>query len=248
MSRSPSEPPDRLLATDATEFERRIIDAALMRRPPAAASARMAKVLGVAFTGVATSFPAKALGADVVAPKAAAVASASTLTPWISVGLLGLAIGGAVVGARAWRAAHVEPASASSIAPAAAPVSSVPIPTSGQLAASASDPVALDRHGQGATAGGNLSDEITFVDAARTAAAEGDGRRALEVLRRYHDKYPSGSFRPEATAIRIEALMKLDRQAEARELATRFVAENRGSLLAARVAALVGLPQSSAEH
>ena len=71
--------------------------------------------------------------------------------------------------------------------------------------------------------------------------SSGDGRRALEILRRYRDKYPSGSFRPEATAIRIETLMKLDREGEARVLAARFVAENRGSLLAARVAELVGL-------
>ena len=72
----------------------------------------------------------------------------------------------------------------------------------------------------------------------------GDARRALELLRGYRDKYPSGSFRPEATAIRIEALAKLGRQAEARALAERFVAEHRGSLLAARVA-MVGLAAPS---
>ena len=66
------------------------------------------------------------------------------------------------------------------------------------------------------------------------------------LVRRYQEKYPSASFRPEATAIKIEALLKLDRQAEARALAVRFVTENRGSLLAKRVAALVGLDDQAA--
>ena len=39
--------------------------------------------------------------------------------------------------------------------------------------------------------------------------------------------------------------MKLGRASEARVLATRFVAENRGTLLAVRVAELVGLTESS---
>ena len=82
---------------------------------------------------------------------------------------------------------------------------------------------------------------VNSVDAARSSVSSGDGRHALEILVRYRDKYPHGSFRPEATAIRIEALMKLGQASEARALATRFVAENRGSLLAGRVAELVGL-------
>jgi hypothetical protein len=72
----------------------------------------------------------------------------------------------------------------------------------------------------------------------------GDGRGTLEVLRRYEAKYATGSFRPEATAIKIEALLKLGREGEARDLARRFVAEQRGTLLAKRVAELVGLTDS----
>jgi hypothetical protein len=85
-----------------------------------------------------------------------------------------------------------------------------------------------------------------LLDAARQALSSGADRRGLELLRRYGDRYPSGSLRPEATAIKIEALMKLDRDAEARALAARFIAEHRGSLLAGRVAELVGLTQPPA--
>jgi hypothetical protein len=101
-------------------------------------------------------------------------------------------------------------------------------------------------HPHVAAAAGDLRDEITFLDGARAALSAGDGRRALDLVRRYQEKYPSASFRPEATAIKIEALLKLDRQAEARALAVRFVTENRGSLLAKRVAALVGLDDQAA--
>jgi hypothetical protein len=91
------------------------------------------------------------------------------------------------------------------------------------------------------TPSADLGAEIAFLDSARAAVSAGAGRRALDILRGYQSRYPSGSFRPEATAIKIEALAKLGRNAEARALATQFVAEHRGSLLAARVAELVGL-------
>src|SRR5262249_27113279 len=90
-------------------------------------------------------------------------------------------------------------------------------------------------------AAGDLADQVAFIDSARAAMSAGNGARALEILHRYQDKYPGGSFRPEAAAIRIEALMKLGREAEARTLSERFVAEHRGSLLARRVADVVGL-------
>ena len=71
--------------------------------------------------------------------------------------------------------------------------------------------------------------------------SSGANRRALEALRRYEESYPGGSFRPEVTALKVEALVKLGRDDEARAIAQRFVAENRGSLLAGRVAELAGL-------
>ena len=106
MSRPPSDLPERLLTADATDFERRVIEAALSGSRRAAASARMARALGVAVTGVATSSPRRRW-APRAASKATAVAG--------SVHGLALAfgrsarrgrIGGAVVGARAWRASR----------------------------------------------------------------------------------------------------------------------------------------------
>ena len=244
MSRLPTDLPERLLAADATDFERQVI-AALQKQPSPAASARMAKALGIAVTGVATTFPSKAAAANAAASKATAGAAASsTVWPWVSLGVLGLVVG-ATVGARAWHASHLRPTPTAPTLIAPPPPPHAAIRPTGEVAEPAPSPTVAIPRGHVATAMGDLRDEIAYVDAAQTAMSSGDGRRALEILGRYRDKYPSGSFRPEATAIRIEALMKLSRQDEARALATRFVGENRGSLLARRVAELVGLTESS---
>jgi len=71
----------------------------------------------------------------------------------------------------------------------------------------------------------------------------GAGERALQVLRQYESTYGAGSFRPEARALKVEALVAVGRRAEARALAERFVVDYRGSALAERVARIVGLSQ-----
>jgi outer membrane protein assembly factor BamD (BamD/ComL family) len=108
-------------------------------------------------------------------------------------------------------------------------------------AAEATAPVPRSRP----VASAGLSDQIALIDAARAAVSSGAGERALTLLRQYRDKYPAGSFRPEARVLQIEALMKLGRGAEARPLAERFVAEHRGSPLADRAARVAGLSPPS---
>jgi hypothetical protein len=242
MSRPPVDLPERLLTADATDFERRVIEAALQKKPSRAASARMASALGVTMSISGTTAAAKTVATN-AASNATAGAGAATTWPWVSLGVIGLVVG-AVVGVRTWNASRPQPTptALALLAPPRPPDSPRgAIPRVGQIAEPVPSPVAAVHRGHVAIATGDLRDEISFVDAARTATSSGDGRHALEILGRYRDKYPYGSFRPEATAIRIEALMKLGRASEARALATRFVAENRGSLLAGRVAELVGL-------
>jgi hypothetical protein len=81
-----------------------------------------------------------------------------------------------------------------------------------------------------------------LVDAASAAVSAGAGERALTVLREYQSKYPAGSFRPEVSALRIEALVLVGRREEARSLAERFLAQYKGPL-AERVARAAGLPR-----
>jgi hypothetical protein len=255
MNRSPDDLPERLLAGGgATDFERRVLERALQKRPSSAASAGMAKVLGVTAGAVVT---ATVEGTARAVPKAAVEAGASNATvapgaavwPWVTVSVVGLALAG-LVGTRAWRPSPPRP---TPVAPQMAPAAAAPAPVAtdiGRPMSTVPEPApslpAAAHHPHAAAASGDLRDEITFLDGARAALSAGDGRRALELVRRYQEKYPGASFRPEATAIKIEALLKLDRQADARALAVRFVTKNRGSLLAKRVAALVGLDDQAA--
>ena len=64
----------------------------------------------------------------------------------------------------------------------------------------------------------------------------GATERALVLLRRYETSYPGGAFRPEALALRIEALAEGGRAAEARPLAREFLARYPQSPLSDRVA------------
>ncbi|HXJ22212.1 MAG TPA: hypothetical protein VMT03_18470 [Polyangia bacterium] len=251
MSRGPTDLPERLLAGDATDFERRVLGAARDKGPSAAASARMARALGVTATSIGVATAAKTLAAGATATKATAAAATSTVWttwPWVSAAVFGLAVAGAVVGVRSWRTPSSQPARIS--APQPAPEQPAPLqPAPGEpLPAAAAMPaertsvgVAPRRHGHPAVAEGDLRDQIALVDSARQALTTGSPERSLELLRRYQDRYPSGSFRPEASALAIEALMKAGREAEARAQATRFIGEHRGSLLANRVSELVGL-------
>ena len=251
MSRQPTGLPERLIAGEATDFERRVIESALEQRPSAAASARMARALGVTVTTLGTAATAKAIAANALskAPSAAA-STASTIWPWLSVGVVGLVVVGAVAGLRAHRATAPSLGSPATLPSVTAPVSPVPSPRAApqlesrppSLTSNAQKPA---RAGHAVTASSELREEIAMLDTARAALSAGNGRGALDIVRRYEAKYTSGSFRPEATAIKIEALLNVGREGEARNLARRFVADQRGTLLARRVAERVGLTESA---
>ena len=242
MSRPTDDLPDRLLAGDATDFERRVLEIAREQRPSPAASARMAKALGLTSAVAASAATAKTLAADAAAAKATAAAGASTIWPWISAGVLGLVVAGAVVGTRARHAAPTGDLAPQSVTASAPPVAEPPRPNEASTEPEAPSSIpGPNRRSRGLTPTSELRDQIAFIDAARAALATDNGRRALTVLHRYQEKYPTGSFGPEAGALTIEALMKVGRATEARALAERFVAEHRGSLLATRVAEIAGL-------
>jgi hypothetical protein len=244
MSRPLVDLPERLLAGDATDFERRMLAAALEKKPSSAASARMGKALGVTVATVATATTTATAGTALAAGAAAAkapVAAGAAMWPWISAGVLGLVVAGAVV---ATRIPHTAPADT---APASAPAAQ-PAPPVGATSEPGDvttqrppAPAAASRRSRTATAAGAVAEQTAFIDTARAAVAERSDGRALEILRRYQEKYPAGLFRPEATALKVEALVHLGRDDEARALAQRFVAEHRGTLLGARVAEIAGL-------
>jgi TolA-binding protein len=187
------------------------------------------------------------------APKSGAPAAKTgafgvrALLPWISGAIVALAVGQTAVHLHpsANTAKPADPAAAAvsvqvvatatpppteTAAPVAAPDEAVPSASAGALV-----------HGSANLSAADLRAQITLIDAARAAVAAGAGDRALELLRQYQSRYSAGSFRPEASALKIEALASMGRSVEARTLAERFIVEHRGSPLAERVARITGI-------
>jgi hypothetical protein len=246
VNRNDTRLPSQLRVVGATDLERRLLNAGARELPSVELTRRMQQGLGISLAaGVATAASATAAKA---ATTAGAGAAPGFAWPAISIGVLALAVTGAVVGVRTTAGQH-----APTRAPAVLPVSS-PTGTPAAVAAPpAADPVApapvapiahrgpARRHGAVAVPRGDLRAEIALVDAARSAVAESADDRALALVDRYEASYPRGTFQPEVAALRIEALVQLGRRVEARALARRFVAAHGDSPLADRVARAAGL-------
>jgi hypothetical protein len=85
----------------------------------------------------------------------------------------------------------------------------------------------------------SLPDEIASLDRARAALSSGDAQGALRVLDDYDRVLRGTRLTAEATLLRIDALARLGRAAEASALATRFVDANPASALADRARAFI---------
>ena len=232
--------PERLRRAGATEFERRLLQSAASEQPSRELSERMAAGLGI-------SMPVLLAAPKSAAPASKAALGARALTPWVSGALVVIVAAGAVIGLRrgASPASPAHSAQASVSAPVAAPslaVAPIDVVAPDPPAPSATALRPSLRSGASASAT-DLRAQITLIDSARAALSVGAGDRALQVLRQYESTYGAGSFRPEARALKIEALVAVGRGAEARALAERFVVDYRGSALAERVARIAGLTQ-----
>jgi len=231
--------PKRLTVVGATDLERSLLQAARREKPSPELTARMAAGLGISVGAALTAAAPTAVAAPIVAAK-------STLTAWLAAGTIVAAVTTGVVVAR--RASIAHEAAATAVRPAAAGASHeapAPIATpvnaetsAGTSAASAASARRIERARKRAVPAapvGDLHDQIALIDAARTAVKAGSTERALVLLRRYETSYAGGAFRPEALALRIEALSAGGRGAEARALAREFLSRYPQSPLADRV-------------
>jgi hypothetical protein len=245
MSSRDPEVPVQLRVVGATDLERQLLNAAATERPSDELTRRMGAALGLS---LAASTAAVAEAAPAAQSAAHTTVAASTSAwPALTIGVFAVVAAG-VVGVQ-WARGHHAGRTAMVAAPVAAP--SAPAPT---LAPDAPDE-AVDEVGRRAAqlprhhrapapaptavaAPSDLRAEIALIDATRNAVAAHDDTRALALVRRYEATYPTGTFRPEAAVLRIEALANLGRTAEARGLARRFMAAHPDNPLADRVARL----------
>jgi hypothetical protein len=218
---------------DASELERKLLDAARADRIPQALSRRMRSAL---------SAPAAVSGGLLWSQLRGKLAAWSL----ISLAVLG--------GAAAWHAQQRAPVAARTGAHADSktlPALATPAETSLQFATQApavisSKPVddapraaAVSGKAQGPTSASSLAAEIATLDRARAALQRGVPEQALRALRDYAQRFArGGSLQPEAEALRIEAWSSSGDRALAREHARRFLHAHPGHPLGARVAEL----------
>lgn len=84
-----------------------------------------------------------------------------------------------------------------------------------------------------------LSDEVAALQVARTALADRDPNAALAALDRYKNRFAGGRLGPEATVLRIEALVLRGDRAQASALADRFESSNPKSPYAERIRSIL---------
>lgn len=246
MKQSNGNLPERLRAEGATDLECRLLEAVAHEQPSAELSKRMARAIGVSPAAFHPPTDGTATGTTGTASGASVGSGSTVAVPWIAGTVLGLALTGAIVGTW-WSTRSVQqerPSSPAVPPPAVAPAlpSSVPQEAAAATESQFGKPLPKRRN-RPLTTRIDLREQIALIDSARAAIAANAGQNALDALRRYQDKYPAGSFRPEAAALKIEALIKLGRRAEARTLAERFTSQYGAGPLADRVARITGLSQ-----
>ena len=122
--------------------------------------------------------------------------------------------------------------------PAPLPVAPSPVPPAPTAGATTGDSRAA-----GATSGeppaSSLAREVATLDDARRTLSSGDPAGALRRLNAYSSSFPAAALGPEATLLRVQALLAAGDRAAAVELAQRFMRANPGSPHAARMAGLL---------
>jgi hypothetical protein len=81
--------------------------------------------------------------------------------------------------------------------------------------------------------------ELIMLEQARGALRDGDPARCLSTLERYAERFPRGSMAPEATMLRIEALMNAGDRSAARRFADAYLASDPDSPYTVRVRSLL---------
>jgi len=171
-----------------------------------------------------------------------------TFSPWIIKGI-GVGLTVAAAGGAAWwmaRGEGVAPPPAPTVQnSAASPTAFIPppIPMPPPLSSEAAAPSAVSSeptHRPPVVAkiipGPN---EASLIDMARAAVAQNPAR-ALSLVARHRQLFPSGLLTPERNVIEIEALQRLGRSEEAERSAKQFEKEHPDSALQPRVRAVLG--------
>ena len=260
--------PRKLMDGDATQLERQILASWAKEQPsPRARAAVLGLAAGTGVVAGAATAQGATLG-HLAAPKMAATVGGWALGKAVVIGAVaGLAtVGGAEVvfregGDSAGVRAVVTPALAPSVAQKTRPAGRgkvvVPVEPSavpeGMPVAPPSQAAVPPRSGARpepmpaptppstvpTAPGSTLLAEVASIDRARSTLAGGRAAEALAKVEAYFAEFPSGALGQEAALLRIEALVKLGRRAEAEPLGRAFLDAHPTSAHGSRVRELI---------
>jgi hypothetical protein len=255
MARSPSgsgpgsaEPRRLVDGGDATVKERLLLQAGINEAPPNGAGRR--RTLAALGLGVGLSTVAGTAAAAVVPRSGLALG----LTKWlifgavsaaVAVGTIEVAIKADSVPALApsvanpRRTATLAPKSASPVESAIPPTP--PVPPSPIVKPSASRPAEV------ASSQSELVAQVAALDRARAALAAGHASDSLSQLDRFDQRYPRSGLAPEATVVRVSALLSLGQRAQAIKLVRIYCGGDGRRAYGTRLLALVGLSNTECE-
>jgi hypothetical protein len=255
--------PNRLLQEGATSFEHQLLTAGLTDRPTREAQARLLVSLGVAgatTTATISAGGAGATGALSTATKAWALKSLCALALTAAVGAATVhvvgssaegrpsavsAVGTLPAGAEPRAVGAVTsavqttplPPAASLVVPAKPAGRSPPIPSTRRVVVAA--PAGASQEPSRPASSSSLSEETAALDAARTALRGARATEAIGLLDDFARRFSSGLLQPEASAVRVEALLALGDRGSAETVAHALVAAAPNTFAAHRVKAML---------
>lgn len=227
-----------MLETDSDDV-RALLRSADLDNPPSGAMRRVLTRTGVGVGIVAAATSTTVSSAAKVAPLA--------LAKWLAVAAFVGA--GTVAVVHVARPTPIKAASQPALAQTApAPVAAQPPAPVANDPATTSDPPVVEtmpiapapRAFKASPAGSvDINGEIAAISLARGALDKGNARAALAALDRYQQDYPHGALSPEATVLRIEALLLAGDRTRAKSLGEAFLKAHPKSPHAQRVRSLI---------
>jgi hypothetical protein len=235
------------------ELERALLRSVRGDALPDGSRRRILAGLGIAGAVATTTSTA---ASSLVAGKAGLFKGTSAVVAkWVAVSaVVGLGSTGVIVARSHLHARDLARSSAPASAPAPEPRAAVrdqapPTPAAANEVVNEPAPVATvapRENRVSAPAAPKLSEELAAIQVARTALASHDPAAALAALDRYKARFPAGRLAPEATVLRIDALVERGDRAEAAALAERFEASNPRSPYAGRIRSILSRSKGQA--
>jgi hypothetical protein len=238
----------------ATVKERLLLQAGIDEAPPNGAGRRRtlaALGLAVGLSTVAGSTTAAAVARGGVSLGAAKWLIFGAVSAAVAVGTVEVALKASSVPALAPSVAHLgrtATLASKSSSPLESPIPLTPAASVQVLPIpSPTDGRAKSHPAEVASSQSALVEQVAALDRARASLAAGQASESLSQLDRFDRRYPRSSLAPEATVVRVSALLSLGQRAQATRLVRAYCGGGGRRAYGNRLMALVGLSETECE-